>query len=380
MNEFEEFKNYLSKAKEIYSTSFSEKEAQEADEFLKSIENYKPETFWEMGRFLQIRGNGSAINCNIFYNLAFYCYKTAAELLYPNAVRSVGQCYMLGVGVGIDQKVAIEYFNKAAELGNNFAKIDLGLCYLFGDGVDKNLKVAHFWLDQAAKSGDGYAMAQLGSYYEKIGDYQSAFKWRSKSAEAGSALGILGLGKLYILGHGVGKDFNTGWNLIIKAAELGESGAQYFIGRAYVVGDYENVKIDYNLGLKWLNEAVENGDYNAMTLYGQLLIEGTITVQDIDKGFEYLFIAARHDDADAKSVLTYLYSRCEDSLKDYDKAFYWAERAAQTDDGDLIMLLALCYENGIGTTHNREKAYELYKRCADLGSIEAKYKLDAESI
>ena len=61
-----------------------------------------------------------------------------------------------------------------------------------------------------------------------------AAKWIRKAAEQGLAQAELNLGKAYILGSGVPKDYAEGFRWIYKAADQGFADAQILVGYAIV--------------------------------------------------------------------------------------------------------------------------------------------------
>ncbi len=64
------------------------------------------------------------------------------------------------------------------------------------------------------------------------------------------------------------------------------------------------------------------------------------------------------------------------------KSFYWYQRAANSGYIEAFNNLAVFYENGYGCKKDIDKAVELYKKGAELGSLTAKrnYKLIKKQI
>ena len=73
-----------------------------------------------------------------------------------------------------------------------------------------NYNLAFSWYRKAAEAGNPNAMAYLGSaYLYGMGvdtDYQQALAWYRKAADAGNAAAMAGIGVVYESGYGVSKD------------------------------------------------------------------------------------------------------------------------------------------------------------------------------
>ncbi|RIA98189.1 hypothetical protein C1645_813042 [Glomus cerebriforme] len=60
---------------------------------------------------------------------------------------------------------------------------------------------------------------------------------------------------------------------------------------------------------------------------------------------------------------------------DKQKAFELYQKAADLGDASGVNYLGVCYKNGIGTSIDIQKAFELYQKAADLGDSAAQYNL-----
>lgn len=70
------------------------------------------------------------------YAQAFYWIKKAADQGNAQALNSLGHMYQNGDGVEVDQKLALECFQKAAEKGFIRAQIELGRNFFEGTYVE----------------------------------------------------------------------------------------------------------------------------------------------------------------------------------------------------------------------------------------------------
>lgn len=60
---------------------------------------------------------------------------------------------------------------------------------------------------------------------------------------------------------------------------------------------------------------------------------------------------------------------------DYDNAFYYFQKAVDLNCGDAMAWMGYMYEHGLGVETNFYKAFDLYKRGAEVGSTKCKYNL-----
>ena len=82
------------------------------------------------------------IGCDIDYDKAVSCYKTAAYHNHPGALNNLGGCCLYGKGTDYNPDAAFRLFSKAQELGNSDACCRLGICYKYGFGCEADEKKA----------------------------------------------------------------------------------------------------------------------------------------------------------------------------------------------------------------------------------------------
>lgn len=83
------------------------------------------------------------------------------------AYYNLGYIYLLGQGVKIDEKKAVEYFRKGTTHKSTKCMQGLAMCYKHGDGVEIDLEKTIYWLNQGVKLNDDDCMYQLALCYEK---------------------------------------------------------------------------------------------------------------------------------------------------------------------------------------------------------------------
>ena len=81
---------------------------------------------------------------------------------YADAFFYLGFLFEHGLGVELDKKTALNYYQKAANLDHPKGWIKVGSCYATGSGTNKNLKTAEEAYINAARLQDTEAMNLLG--------------------------------------------------------------------------------------------------------------------------------------------------------------------------------------------------------------------------
>lgn len=132
--------------------------------------------------------NGDGVQPN--KSKAYYWFnKAAAHNDQPMAWTLLGKCCFEGIGCDIDYIEAAKWFNKAIEYGNSAfpdALRGLGDCYAMGLGIERDLyKAVNLYL-QAAKVDDPESQYRLGRCYANgLGveqDMKTAVSWYKKAA------------------------------------------------------------------------------------------------------------------------------------------------------------------------------------------------------
>ena len=97
------------------------------------------------------------------YTKALEFWHRAAELGYAGAYNNIGYLYKFGLGVEVDKKKAIHYYELAAMKGDVVARCNLGNKELKAGGLDRALK--HFMI--AARDGNNDSVGMIKKMYSK---------------------------------------------------------------------------------------------------------------------------------------------------------------------------------------------------------------------
>lgn len=188
---------------------------------------------------------------------------------------------------------------------------------------------------QAVAAGSVDAMIGLGDLYEKKGDYENVYYWYNEAAVAGSAAGIFNVAWMHHNGRYVKQDYKKAKSYFTELYKRSIKRAAFFLG-FYAEQGYDG-PVDFATAIRYYREGFEYGDPMCANNLGAMYCRGTGVEKDTEKGFQ-LFLKA--------------YNMCDESEL----------------NGDICANLAQCYEKGVGTDQDLQRALELYREGAELGS------------
>ncbi len=187
--------------------------------FRAAAEQGDAEAQWELGN-CYFEGLGVEQS----FDKAAEWYGKAAAQGHSTAEGDLDACFENGY-MTAEAKALLQ----AAEQGDAEAQYRLGERYLLGDGVAMNDEEAYKWFAQAAVQGHRQAQHDLAVHYE-LNDKVEALKWWRMAADQGSAEAQRHMGRYY--DHGVGGvEQNDGeaekWYTL--AAEQGDAPAKQYL-------------------------------------------------------------------------------------------------------------------------------------------------------
>ena len=145
-------------------------------------------------------------------------------------------------------------------------------------------------------------------------------------------------------------------------AEGDEPDALSVLGQMYLNGD--EVDKDVALAVEYLEMAADLGHPEAQTCLGKLYTFGSEdVVQDVELGVEWLEEAEEQGNADAQATLGRHYHETED----YEKSISYWEKAAEQGHPGAQFGLGVCYSNGFGVEQNVETSLDFLLEAAEGG-------------
>ncbi len=323
--------------------------------------------------------NSNGSNKNIFIAVAillvlvlggWYCYKSgtfqSSDALYQEAVKYYQNK---------DYAHAVEYYQKAAEKGDARAQCELGCCYENGEGVEKNMTKAFELHKQAAQAGNAKAQQRLAYFYYNgwvvSKDVKTAVKYFEQAADNGDPVASLFLGVGYYSGEfeGVKQNYELAVKYLELPAERDVEIAQSYLAQCYFFGN--GVSKNYSKAVELSQKPAENGDVPAQYILGSCYFSGDGVNQDYAQAAKWLEKAALAGLAMAQAKLGTLYELGWGVSKNMDTAVRWYTKAADQNDPDGLYALSGYYYNS-GISEYLNIAIDLYVRAAKAGHSTAK--------
>ena len=139
------------------------------------------------------------------------------------------------------------------------------------------------------------------------GDFATAFREFSISAEEGLDLAQYNLGILYFTGQGVDQDFKAAFRWTEAAALQGHVGAQLNLGSLYYFGN--GVRQDGDKAVEWYENSARSGNGAAAYTLAAMYRDGDHVDRDPVLAHVWAAWAAQYDHAEAGAMIEELESQ-----------------------------------------------------------------------
>ncbi len=167
--------------------------------------------------------------------LAFEYFRNSVDNGYEKALDNLGDCHFYGVGTERDFKEAARYYRRAAYKNSAYSQTMLAQIKLEGLDGRRNSREAVRWLKKAADAGYVEAQSRLGAVLleddSDKGNAAEAVRYLKKAADADNPEALGNLGACYAIGMGVTKNRDEAVRLLKRAAVLGNEDAARALGR-----------------------------------------------------------------------------------------------------------------------------------------------------
>lgn len=326
-----------------------------------------------------------------------YAYQLLTEIAEQDDIVGqlhLGEFYELGHLEGSDFDKAFYWYSKAEllcennqELVNACAEVDVALGYLYqrGLGTTINYETAMQYYQQALEVNFLPAFTKIGELYLRgLGveqDYEQAKQWFELAiTETAADPGALNnIGYLYHYGLGVEKNVETAkewYNLAIKQEIEGDLQHQDYAFALTNLGDLDGGF----LAEKYYQDAAKKYKFDPQALYNLAVIcEESPSCDNHIEQFELaaqaghlesLFVLGEEQESIARRTYN-----SELEAEAYLQAAIYFEQAANRNHELAALKTASFYEQGIGVEVNIDNAAAFYLRAAELGNMEAQYKI-----
>jgi len=305
---------------------------------------------------------------------------------HPMAWYFLAQMYQSNMyGLSADTAISRQYFEKAlpglkalADQGYAPAQYKLGRMYESGSGVPKEETTAVEWYRKAALQGYAVAQTNLGWMYESGSgvpkEETTAVEWYRKAALQGYDAAQTNLGWMYANGRGVPKEESIAVEWYRKAALQGYARAQFNLGVKYATG--RGVPKEESIAVEWYRKAAQQGYVSAQTNLGRMYESGSGVPKEETTAVEWYRKAAQQGYASAQTNLGWMYESGSGVPKEESIAVEWYRKAAQQGDANAQFNLGKSYENGTGVQRDYANALDYYRKAADQGAVDAQKSYD----
>lgn len=173
---------------------------------------------------------------------------------------AIGLIYLFGSSdVSTDYSKAYKFLVGPAHQKNTEALNGLGIIYLYGLGVNKNLDLAQEYFEKANNLGDKVSKINLGELYRQKNNLIASEKWYKLAIIENPSKAYEGLSKIYL----DQQKFEQAYRYSEKAAELGNTEAEYNLGVFYEQGIYVNKNLEK--AIFWYEKAALKGHLDALS-------------------------------------------------------------------------------------------------------------------
>ena len=211
-------------------------------------------------------------------------------------------------------------------------------------------------------------------------EFAKAFSLAQNADKSNAEIQFI-IGWCYRYGQGVEANSKVATKWLRKAAEQGNSDAQYEYGKSLaVLFDDRLRKTEEREGVDWLRKASNDGYAEAQYYLGYYLLWYHDTREDISdsisvEGIRWLRQAAEQDHVKAQELLAYSYWAGDGVEANDTEAAKWYRAAAEQGSAEAQYGLGRCYEQGRGVDVNLDRARRWYFKAADQGYKYAQYKI-----
>ena len=210
---------------------------------------------------------------------------------------------------------------------------------------------------------------------QQDGDYARALDYFRKGEQIGDATSINSLGYHYQYGLGVTKNLSTAFRYYQKAANTGNKYGQFNVGLFYLNGYF--VEKNEAKALAFYKRSADQGFPMAMYEIGRIYGLGLGLTKNSYESYKWYKKGADLDHPESVGMVGMYH--IDDVIGQYnsEKAVRYLKKAIELGANNAIFYLQLgdMYFKGEGTNKDLYKAYENYRKSADLGNARALYNV-----
>ncbi len=307
---------------------------------------------------LFLEGN---VLCQSTYN-ALEQFKKSAESGFSLSAYHIGKLYYEGFDVTRSSTLAAYWFQRAADLELSDAQVALALMYAEGDGVPRSESKMIDLLRRASDHDNPVANYNLAlSYFNGLTYHisrQEATALLRKAADAGYENALYRLGLLYSDPYGEEYDLDKGVDILTRLSENGNNDAMIELGLALLIGQSPKSKFD-----------------NVNYIYEDTLIYFKKNKYPFELALKWIKTAAENGSERANDLLPYAENYCTKGDSNTRSLFNYFDKRAMKDDVLSQYIVGMMYLDGFGVEVSTKQALKNWQKAADKGYANAKCML-----
>ena len=299
------------------------------------------------------------------------CIETNADSM---AMFKLGSLYLNGKGVDENVELGLKYINAAIAAGNKFVKITMAGIYSDSNNKLYNMdKAIELYKDCAENDSDSFSMFRLGSIYFNGNGVEKntvlGLQYLDHAAKSGNKYAKITMAGIYSNGDNEFYDMNKAIRLYKDCAENEndpDTFSMYRLGAIYLKG--KGVEKDIELGLHYLNNAIDGGNSFAKITLADFYADSTHDMYDIAKAIQlYKDCAENEDEPDTFSMyrLGAIYIKGKGVEKNIELGLHYLNNAIDGGNSFAKITLADFYADSTHDMYDIAKAIQLYKDCAE---------------
>lgn len=248
-----------------------------------------------------------------------------------------------------------------------------------GEGNDAD---ALEFYEEAAVRGDVHSQVQLGKMYlHGAGidrDYKLALAWYRKAAQQGDGEALAELGFMHEKGLGVDPHLQKALDCYKKAIARGSALGQIRLADLYLNG--LGIEQSTRKALACYQKSAEQDKDPqsaglALLRWGALYFQGRGVEKDLRKGFELYLQAAKLGNAEAQRCVGAMYRDGVGVGRDHNKALGWFKKSARGKSAPADSAMGDIYRDGLFVEKNIPEAMKWYGKAAGKGDKYARIEL-----
>lgn len=193
------------------------------------------------------------------------------------------------------------------------------------------------WIDEFKQDSPEYERSKAGKYCFSLKYSEVQIKECEKAANLGDSVAQYRVGWQYYKGQGIEKNYDKALTWFYKAAENRYPLALYSIGSMFEKG--EGVSVNYKRAIEWYQKGAEQGNTLSMFALGGIFIFGKSGVKDRESGIKWFLQAASRGDPLALYYLGLIYYDDDFGIRDLVKSYSFLDAATRIEWSEKVFKL-----------------------------------------